>query len=175
VRYVGVSNETPWGVAEYLRIAKEKSLPRIVSIQNQYSLLNRTFEIGLAEMAMKENIGMLPYSPLSMGVLSGKYLTGVKPSGARFTVFERNQDRYNPPHAQPAIKRYIQIAKDHNLDPAQMALAFVKDREFVSSVIIGTTSVEQLKIDIDSADISLSDEILAEIEKVHTEFPDVTH
>lgn len=175
VRYVGVSNETPWGLSEYLRIAKEKSLPRIISVQNQYSLLNRTFEIGLAEITLKERLGLLAYSPLNMGVLSGKYLDGAKPEGARFTVFERNRDRYDPPHAQVAIKRYTELAKAHNLDPAQLALAFVISREFVSSAIVGTTSVEQLKVNIDSADIVLSDEVLTEVDKIHAEFPDVTH
>ncbi len=175
VRYIGVSNETPWGVSEYLRIAREKSLPKIVSIQNQYSLLSRTFEIGLAEICLRENIGLLPYSPLSMGVLTGKYLGGAKPAGARFTLYDRNVARYNPPHAQEAIKRYVKIAKDHGLDPAQMALAFAISREFVSSVIIGCTSVDQLKTDIASADVNLSEELMAEIEKVYTAFPDVTH
>jgi len=175
VRYIGVSNETPWGINEYLKAAKEKSYPRIVSIQNQYSLLNRTFETGLAEIAIKEKLSLLVYSPLNMGVLSGKYLDGAKPDGARFTIFERNRDRYNPAHAQDTIKRYIQLAKDNNLDPAQMALAFVISREFVASAIIGATSVEQLKIDIDSADVVLSDEVLAEIDKIHLESSDVTH
>ena len=175
VRYIGVSNETPWGVAEYLRLAREKSLPKIVSIQNQYSLTNRTFEIGLAEMTIKENIGLLPYSSLNMGVLSGKYLDGAKPAGARFTLYDRNIQRYNPTHAQKAVKRYVQIAKDNHLDPTQMALAFVISREFVTSVIIGATKLEQLTSNIASADVTLSDKVLAEIEKVHTEFPDVTH
>src|SRR5665213_2149674 len=174
VRYIGVSNETPWGVNEYLRLAKEKSLPRIASIQNQYSLLNRTFEIGLAEIAIKEKLGLLVYSPLNMGVLSGKYLSGVKPAGARFTLFEHNIGRYNPPRAQEAIRQYVQIAQKPRLDPAQMALAFVVSREFVTSAIIGETSIEQLKTDIDSANIVLSEEILGEIEKVHSTFPDIT-
>lgn len=174
VRYIGVSNETPWGLSEYLRIAKEKNLPRVVSIQNQYSLLNRTYEIGLAEMAIKENVGLLVYSALNMGVLSGKYLDGAKPAGARFTVTERNVARYNPPEAQAAIKKYVELARSYNLDPSQMALAFAISRNFVTSTIIGATSVEQLKADIDSADVHLSDEVLSEIEKIHTEFPDIT-
>lgn len=174
VRYIGVSNETPWGVAEYLRLAREKNLPKIVSIQNQYSLTNRTFEIGLAEFSMKEDVNLLAYSPLSMGVLSGKYLGGAKPEGARFTVSDRNRDRYTPKHAQPAIRRYVDLAKDNGLDPSQMAIAFVLSREFVPSVIIGATNLEQLKAGIGSADVELSDKILEEIEKIHHGFPDVT-
>lgn len=175
VRYIGVSNETPWGVAEYLRLAREKNLPKIVSIQNQYSLINRTFEIGLAEFSMKEHVSLLPYSPLNMGVLSGKYLGGARPEGARFTLFERNGPRYNPPHAQEAVRRYVQLAKDHGMDPAQLAIAFTVSREFVSSSIIGATNLEQLKTDIDAGEITLSKATLAEIEKIHTEIPDVTH
>ncbi|MDE2031161.1 MAG: NADP(H)-dependent aldo-keto reductase [Patescibacteria group bacterium] len=174
VRYIGVSNETPWGVSEYLRIAKEKGYPRIVTIQNQYSLLNRTFEIGLAEIVTNEHIGFLPYSPLSMGVLSGKYLGGAKPEKARFTVTKRNSERYNPEHAQVAIARYVEIAKKYNLDPSQMALAFVLSRPFNTSVIIGATTIEQLSSDIKSADLVLSDEVLNEIESVYKEIPDPT-
>ncbi len=175
VRYIGVSNETPWGVMEYLRVAREKSLPKIVSIQNQYSLTNRTFEIGLAEIAMRENIGLLPYSALNMGVLTGKYLDGAKPSGARFTIYERNTERYNPPRAQEAVRQYVKLAKDNGMKPENLALAFAISREFVTSVIIGATSVDQLHADIDSADVVLSESILSEIEKIHQQFPDITH
>lgn len=175
VRYIGISNETPWGVMQYLNAANKNGLERIVSIQNQYSLLNRTFEIGLSEMVLKENIGLLVYSALNMGVLSGKYLQGAKPKGARFTLFERNGVRYNPPQAQRAIQAYIDLAGKYSLDPSQMALAFAISREFVTSVIIGATSVEQLKIDIDSAEVHLDKKVLGEIEKIHTAMPDVTH
>lgn len=175
IRHIGVSNETPWGVAEYLRIAREKSLPRIVSIQNQYSLTNRTFEIGLAEFAMREKVDLLAYSTINGGVLTGKYLNGARPEGARFTLTDRNFGRYNPERAQSAIKRYVQIARDNNLDPAQLALAFVASREFTGSVIIGATSVDQLKRDIDAADTVLSDAVLEQIEAVHEQYPDVTH
>lgn len=175
VRYIGVSNETPWGVMEYLRSAQEKSLPKIVSIQNQYSLLNRTFEIGLAEIAIKEKIGLLAYSPLNMGVLTGKYLNGAKPPGARFTIFERNKERYSPPRAQEAIKQYVQLAKDNGLKPEHLALAYIISRDFVTSAIIGATSLEQLKDDIDSADVELSENLLKEIEAIHQEYPDITH
>lgn len=175
IRHIGVSNETPWGVHEYLRAAQDKSLPKIESIQNQYSMLNRTYEIGLAEMTIKENIGMLAYSTLNMGVLSGKYLDGAKPEGARFTIQNRNNERYNPGRAQLAVKKYVQIAKDNGLDPAQMAIAFAVSRKFVTTVIIGATNLKQLKSNIDAGEIELSDKILDEIEAVHLEFPDMTH
>lgn len=174
VRYIGISNETPWGLSEYLRIAKEKGYPKIVTIQNQYSLINRTFEIGLAEMILKENIGLLTYSALSMGVLSGKYLNGARPEKARFSISDRNSDRYNPPHAQTAIKRYVEIAKKYDLDPSQMAIAFVLSRPFNTSVIVGATSIEQLASDIKSIDVILTDKILEEIENVYKENPDPT-
>lgn len=174
VRYIGVSNETPWGISEYLRLSKEKGLPKIVSTQNQYSMLNRTFEIGLAEMAIREKVGLLVYSPLNMGVLSGKYLDGAKPPGARFTLYERNIDRYNPTRAQEAVKQYVQIAMDNNLDPAQMAIAYAISREFVSSVIVGATTLDELKSDIDAGDIVLSEKVLTEIDKVYQEIPDPT-
>jgi aryl-alcohol dehydrogenase-like predicted oxidoreductase len=177
VRYLGISNESPWGLSEYLRASREKSLPRVVSIQNQYSLTNRTFEIGLAEMVLRENIGMLAYSPLGMGALTGKYLGGMKPEGARFTVDKRGRinQRYNPTHAQTAIKRYVELARDHHLDPATMAIAFCMSREFIASTIIGATTMDQLKTDIDAGEVSLSSDVLAEIEKIHVEMPDVTH
>jgi aryl-alcohol dehydrogenase-like predicted oxidoreductase len=174
VRHIGVSNETPWGVMQFLNLAKEKGLPRIVSIQNQYSLMNRTFEIGLAEMAIKENVPLLAYSSLSMGVLTGKYLGGARPEGARFVFNERNSNRYNPPHAQAATERYVAIAKKHGLDPAQMALAFVNEQPFVASTIIGATTLDQLKICIESIDVELSPEVLADIAQVYLEFPDPT-
>lgn len=174
VRHIGVSNETPWGVSEYLRLSREKNLPRIVSIQNQYSLMNRTFEIGLSEMCLRENIAGLPYSTLSMGVLTGKYLDGAKPAGARFTIYERNRMRYNPPHAQIAVERYVQIAKDAGMTPAQLALAFARTRAFHTSVIIAATTMEQLEEDIDSANMTLTPETLAAITTVHTEIPDPT-
>jgi len=172
VRYVGVSNETPWGVNEYLRIAREKNLPRIVTIQNQYDLTNRTFEIGLSEICLREGIGLLPYSPLGGGVLSGKYLGGAKPPKARHTLYDRNRERYNGAHVQEGIQAYVDLAKKHGLDPAQMALAFVNDRSFVTSNIIGCTSMEQLKTDIASADIKLSEEVLTEIADIYKRLPD---
>ena len=175
IKHIGVSNETPWGVMQYLNLADQKGLPRIVSIQNQYSLMNRTFEIGLSEMIMKENIAMLVYSALSFGVLSGKYLGGARPEGARFTLYERNAARYNPTseHGIKGLTRYVELAKDNGLDPSMMAIAFAHMQKFVTSVIIGATNLDQLKDDIDAHELVLSDEILNEIEKIHDEFPDI--
>ena len=174
IRYIGVSNETPWGTQEYLRVAREKQYPKIVSIQNQYSLTNRTFELGLAEISIKEQVGLLAYSPLGMGALTGKYLDGAKPAGARFTLYERNQARYNPNHAQAAIREYVKLANDNDLDPAQMAIAFINSRQFTTSTIIGATNLEQLKINIDAGELELNDHVLAAIEAIHMKFPDVT-
>jgi aryl-alcohol dehydrogenase-like predicted oxidoreductase len=173
IRHIGVSNETAWGVSEYLRLSREKGLPRIVSIQNQYSLANRTFEIGLSEICMREQVSMLAYSALSMGTLTGKYLGGKRPEGARFTLSERNIERYNPDRAQEAIKKYVEIAKSHNLDPAQMAYAFARSRQFMTSVIIGASTIDQLKTALDSVDIILDKKILEDVQSVYADFPDV--
>ncbi len=173
VRAVGISNETPWGVSEYLRAAREKGYMRIATIQNQYSLINRTFEIGLSEICLRENIGLLSYSPLSGGVLSGKYLNGAKPEGARFTLFSRNSGRYNNPRVQEAVRRYVELAKKHDLDPSVMALAFVTSRLFTTSTVIGATTLEQLKTDVAAGDIKLPNEVMEEIRDIYTELPDV--
>lgn len=170
VRHIGLSNETPWGVHEYLRLSAAGEGPRIVSIQNPYNLLNRTYEVGLAEMSIREQAGLLAYSPLAFGVLSGKYLNGQRPSGARLTLFERFQ-RYTSPIADKASAEYVALAREHGLDPAQMALAFVNDQPFVTSNIIGATSVEQLKDNIASASLQLSDEVRAGIEAIHLAHP----
>jgi aryl-alcohol dehydrogenase-like predicted oxidoreductase len=170
VRHIGVSNETPWGLCEYLRLASEPSLPRIVSIQNPYSLLNRVFEIGLAEFAHREQIGLLAYSPMAMGVLSGKYLDGHRPAGARLTLFARFQ-RYTSPTSNEVVGRYVKLARDSGLDPAQMALAYVNSRPFVTSTIIGATHMEQLRANIDSNNLVLSEDVLAGIEQIHRERP----
>ncbi|MDR3571480.1 MAG: NADP(H)-dependent aldo-keto reductase [Candidatus Pacebacteria bacterium] len=172
VRHIGVSNETPWGVTEYLRLSREKNLPRIVTIQNQYDLTNRTFEIGLSEICLREGVGLLPYSPLGGGALSGKYLGGAQPPKARHTLYERNRERYNGAHVQAGIQAYVDLAKKHGLDPAQMALAFVNDRAFTISNIIGCTTLEQLKSDIASADLKLSDEVMTEIAQIYKYLPD---
>jgi aryl-alcohol dehydrogenase-like predicted oxidoreductase len=166
VRHVGVSNETPWGVAQFLRAAEKLGLPRIVSIQNPYSLVNRTYEVGLSEYAHRDHIGLLAYSPLAFGWLTGKYEGGARPAGARISLFERFQ-RYSKPQAVQAITRYVELAKRHGLSPAQFALAFVNSRPFVTSNLIGATSLEQLRENIASAEVKLSPEVLAEIDALH--------
>jgi len=171
VRYVGVSNETPRGVSEYLRLSRELGLPRIASIQNPYSLLNRTFEGGLSEFALREDVGLLTYSPLAAGNLTGKYLGGTIPSGSRREV-AKQFTRYLTPSQPAATARYAALAHAHGLDPAQLALAFVNSRPFVTATIIGATSPEQLRADIASVDPTLSAEVLAEIEAIQREFPD---
>jgi aryl-alcohol dehydrogenase-like predicted oxidoreductase len=169
IRYIGVSNETPWGVMRYLQLAEKHDLPRIVSIQNPYSLLNRSFEIGLSEISQHEGVELLAYSSLAFGTLSGKYLNGAKPAGARNTLFSRFT-RYSSPQAEAAIAEYVALAKKHNLDPSQMALAFVRQQPFVASTLLGATTLEQLKINIDSQDLTLDAEILADLENIHKRF-----
>ncbi|CAM3973126.1 MULTISPECIES: NADP(H)-dependent aldo-keto reductase [Rahnella] len=169
IRYIGVSNETPWGVMRYLQLAEKHDLPRIVSIQNPYSLLNRSFEIGLSEISQHEGVELLAYSSLAFGTLSGKYLNGAKPAGARNTLFSRFT-RYSSPQAEAAIAEYVALAKKHNLDPSQMALAFVRQQPFVASTLLGATTLEQLKINIDSQDVTLDAEILADLENIHKRF-----
>lgn len=166
VRYVGLSNETPWGVMEFTRLAEQKGLPRMVSIQNPYNLLNRTFEIGLSEVAHREQVGLLAYSPLAFGALSGKYLNGQRPAGARMTLFDRFT-RYLSDKAELAIERYVNLARKHNLDPSQMALAYVNTRPFLTSNIIGATTMKQLKDNIDSINLELSEDVLNGIEEIH--------
>jgi len=166
VRHIGVSNETPWGVAQFLRAAEKLGLPRIVSIQNPYSLLNRTYEAGLSEYAHRDNVGLLAYSPLAFGWLSGKYEGGARPAGARITRYERFA-RYSKPHAVQATTRYVELAKRHGLSPTQLALAFVNSRPFMTSNLIGATSLEQLKENIASVEVTLAPEVLAEIDALH--------
>jgi len=170
IRSIGISNETPWGLSEYLRIANDKGLPRIVSIQNPYNLLNRTFEIGLSEFAHREQVGLLAYSPLAFGSLSGKYLDNKKPEGARLTLFERFT-RYLNPQALEATKSYVKLAEQNGLDPSQMALSYVSSRPFLTSNIIGATSMEQLKINIESTNVALTKDIIKEIESIHEKIP----
>ena len=167
IKYVGLSNETPWGVMKFISVAKEFNLPRVVSIQNPYSLLNRSFEAGLSEIAINEEVGLLPYSPLAGGVLSGKYLNGKKPENARMTLFERMRGRYSNQHAENAVLEYQKIAVKYNLNSTQMAINFVTKLNFVTSNIIGATSITQLEENINSLDCKLNEEIMAEIEKVH--------
>ena len=171
IRHIGVSNETPWGSHQFLSLAKEQGWPRIVSIQNPYNLLNRTFEVGLAETAHREKVGLLAYSPLGFGVLSGKYLNGAKPPGARLSIHAKKYGRYTNELSLKAAEAYVGIARKHDLDPAQMALAFINSRPFVTSNIIGATKLSQLEANIKSAALELSPEVLKEIAAVHTRYP----
>jgi aryl-alcohol dehydrogenase-like predicted oxidoreductase len=169
VRYIGVSNETPWGLMTLLRLAEKHELPRVVSIQNPYNLLNRSFEVGLSEISHYEGVQLLAYSPLAFGCLSGKYLGGARPDGARCSLFERFV-RYFTPQGIQATQAYVNLAREHGLDPAQMALAFVNQRPFVASNIIGATNLEQLKSNIDSLDVVLTDELLQGIQEIGTTY-----
>lgn len=169
VRYIGVSNETPWGLMTLLRLAEKHELPRVVSIQNPYNLLNRSFEVGLSEISHYEGVQLLAYSPLAFGCLSGKYLNDSRPDGARCSLFERFV-RYFTPQGIQATQAYVNLAREHGLDPAQMALAFVNQRPFVASNIIGATNLEQLKSNIDSLDVVLTDELLQGIQEIGTTY-----
>lgn len=169
VRYIGVSNETPWGLMTYLRLAEKHDLPRMVSIQNPYNLLNRSFEVGLSEISHHEGVKLLAYSPMAFGVLSGKYLNGARPTGARCSLFERFQ-RYFTPQGLKATEAYVNLAREFGLDPAQMALAFVNQRPFVAANIIGATNLQQLKSNIDSLELELSEELLLKIQEIGTRY-----
>ncbi|ERS91198.1 NADP(H)-dependent aldo-keto reductase [Halomonas sp. PBN3] len=169
VRAIGLSNDTPWGVMRALHLAESQGLPRVASVQNPYNLLNRSFEVGLAEIAHRERVGLLAYSPLAFGMLSGKYLDGARPEGARLTLFERFQ-RYTNPQAQAATAEYVRIAREADLDPARMALAFVNSRPFLTSNIIGATSMAQLESNLASESLRLDDEVLEAIEDVHRRY-----
>ncbi len=170
VRHVGLSNETPWGTMKFLQVAEARGWPRVASVQNPYSLLNRTFEVGLAEVAHREQTGLLAYSPLGFGVLSGKYLGGTRPPRARLSLFP-HYDRYSNAEAEAATAAYVALARDHDLDPAQMALAYVNSRPFLTSTLIGATTMEQLKRNIATADLRLSPAVLEGIETIHKRFP----
>ena len=171
VRYVGLSNETPWGVMKFLQIANEKKLPRMVSIQNVYSLVNRVFDIANSEVSIREKCGLLAYSPLAGGRLSGKYIGNKKPKNARYTLWPRRFSRHNTKRGEVAIESYFKIAKKYGIAPSTFANAFVNDRPFVTSNIIGATSMSQLKENIGSINIKLSSEILNEIENIHLSDP----
>ncbi|WP_210496568.1 aldo/keto reductase [Microvirga antarctica] len=166
IRNFGLSNESAWGTMTFLKHSEIRSLPRVQSVQNAYNLLNRTYEVGLAEISMREQIGLLAYSPLAQGYLTGKYLKGARPAGARTTLFDRGQ-RYENPVAEAAVEKYLGLAREFGLDPAQMAIAFVNTRPFVASNIIGATSMEQLKTDIAAIDVTISPELEARINEIH--------
>jgi len=170
VRAVGLSNETAWGTMQYLRHAEDKGLPRMASVQNEYNLLYRSHDVDMAELSHHEDVGLLAYSPLAAGLLTGKYLDGARPEGSRLT---RNHDlggRYQP-HQEPAVRAYVDLAAEHGLDPAQMALAFCLTRPFMTSVIIGATTLAQLKTDIAAADVTLSEDVMDGIRRIHRLHP----
>ena len=170
IRAWGLSNETPWGLCECLRLA-DGGLPRPASVQNPYNLLNRNYEIGMAEMSARESCGLLGYSPLGFGALSGKYLGGKKPKGARLTMWGERFGRYTAPRAVEATERYAALARKRGLDPAQMALAFTLARPFLTSSIIGATTMEQLRDNIAAADLQLDSDTMKDIEEIHNRFP----
>ncbi|MCH1491642.1 MAG: aldo/keto reductase [Luminiphilus sp.] len=171
IRGYGLSNETPWGVMSFLQGAKDLGLPPPQSIQNPYSLLNRSYEIGLAEISHREDIGLLAYSPLAMGLLTGKYRGGARPEGSRLSLFKRF-DRYGSEPTWEAAERYVALAEEHGLDPAQMALAFANTRPFLLATIIGATGLGQLEANLGSLALSLSEEVLSGIEAIHQDIPD---
>lgn len=171
VRQIGLSNETAWGAMHYLQLAEQHGLPRMASIQNPYNLLNRSFEVGLAEVAYREQVGLLAYSPLGFGALSGKYLGGAKPEGARITRWPGYYHRYSTPLAVEKTEKYAALARAHGLTPTQLAQAWVNSRFFVTSNIIGATTLEQLEENIATAELSLSDELIEGVEAIHAECP----
>ena len=170
IRYIGLSNETPWGTMKFLQIAEQLGLSKFVSVQNPYSLLNRTYEIGMSEIAKYEGIGLLAYSPLAFGYLTGKFRNGARPANARVTLFSRFS-RYSNPESEWATEQYAQLAERHGLTPTQLALAFIKQQFFVTSTIIGATNLDQLKENIQAFEIDLSEEVLQGIQAIHQQQP----
>ena len=171
IRYVGLSNETPWGVMSYLQLSKDKDLPRMMSIQNPYSLLNRSYEVGLAEVSIRENIGCLSYSPLASGYLTGKYRNKQFPKGSRM---ERDFDfwtRYRKPNMEEAVEDYYKISQKFDLDMSQMSIKFCEVQDFMTSVIIGATTMEQLKTNVESVKVNLDSEVIKEINNVQKKYP----
>ncbi len=171
IRYVGLSNETPWGVMKYIKLSKDKDLPRMMSIQNPYSLLNRSYEVGLAEISIREKIGCLAYSPLASGYLSGKYRNGNFPKGSRM---ERDFDfwtRYRKPNVDKVVEEYFKISKKYDLDISQMSIKFCEVQDFMTSVIIGATTMEQLKTNIESVKVKLDENVIKEINEIQKIYP----
>jgi aryl-alcohol dehydrogenase-like predicted oxidoreductase len=169
IRFVGLSNETPWGLMTFLKADDDHRRLRVASIQNAYNLVNRTFEIGLSEIAQREQVSLLGYSALGQGYLTGKYEGGALPPGSRKTLFNR-LGRYEKGNGPQAISAYVALARKHGLDPAQMAIAFAVSRPFVTSTLIGTTNMEQLKTDVAAADLKISDNLLEEINQIHLDY-----
>tara|TARA_B100000900_G_scaffold298360_1_gene256861 strand:- start:1651 stop:2688 length:1038 start_codon:yes stop_codon:yes gene_type:complete len=171
VRYIGLSNETAWGLSKFLETSKIKSLPRVVSVQNPYSLLNRSYEVGLAEISIREKSGLLAYSPLAFGFLTGKYRNKKLPENSRMKLFGENFVRYKTENGQLAIEKYYEIAKKYSLDFAQMSLKFCEVQPFMTSVIIGATTMDQLKINIESINVNLEKDVIKEINEVQKIYP----
>ncbi len=167
VRYIGLSNETPWGMMRFVHLAETMGLPRVVAVQNAYSLLNRTFEAGCAEVAMRESVGLLAYAPMAAGALSGKYLGGARPEGARMTLNPDNTRYLKPVNAEPATQAYADLARSKGLDPGVMALAWVAQQPFLTSSIIGATTMAQLETAMTCLDVALDDETLEAVEDIH--------
>lgn len=170
IRYIGLSNETPWGTMKFLHLAEKLGLSKFVSVQNPYNLLNRTYEIGMSEIAKYEGVGLLAYSPLAFGYLTGKFRNGARPAKARVTLFSRFS-RYSNPESEWAVEQYAQLAEQHGLTLTQLALAFIKQQFFVTSTIIGATNLDQLKENIQAFEVNLSEEVLKGIEAIHRQQP----
>ena len=170
IRHIGLSNETPWGTLKFLHLAEQLGLEKVVSVQNPYSLLNRTYEIGMSEIAKYEGVGLLAYSPLAFGYLTGKFRNGARPENARVTLYSRFS-RYSNPESEWAVEQYAQLAEKHNLTLTQLALAFIKQQFFVTSTIIGATSLNQLKENIDAFEIDFSQDVLQGIQAIHQKQP----
>ena len=170
IRSIGLSNESCWGTSQFLQIAEANGFPRVVSLQNEYSLMYRTHDLDLAELSHNEQVGLLPFSPLACGLLSGKYENGARPDGSRLTI---NSDMFGRVRDEvwPVVDSYVSIARRHGIDPAQMAIAFCNQRPFVTSSIIGATSLDQLAINIGAADLDLDAEVLEDIQSVYRNYP----
>ena len=171
VRYVGLSNETPWGMLSYLKISEKKKLPRMMSVQNCYNLLNRVFDIANSEVSIREQCGLLAYSPLAGGRLSGKYMNGIRPKNCRYTMWPGRFSRHLTERGEIAVTKYVNLAKKYNIEPSTFANAFIINRPFITSSIVGATSINNLEENIRSIDVNLTDEMLKEIEEIHLSDP----
>ena len=171
IRYIGISNETAWGLSKFIEISNQKNLPRVMSVQNPYNLLNRTYEVGLAEISAREKSGLLAYSPLAFGFLTGKYRNNELPTGSRMQLFGDNFPRYKTSNGQKAIEEYYKISNEFSIDFSQMSLKFCEIQKFMTSVIIGATTMEQLKTNVESVNVKLSDEVLKKINNVQKLYP----
>ena len=171
IRYIGISNETPWGFSKFLQISDENKLPRVMSVQNPYNLVNRSYEIGMSEISIREKAGLLAYSPLAAGYLTGKYRNNKIPKNSRMDLFYENYPRYHNERTYLAVDEYFKIAKKNKITLTQLSQAFVNSRDFVTSNIIGATTMDQLKENVESIDISLDQKIMDEINLVHEKIP----